>query len=156
MKNTTKDSNIKNKLSTIKSETFSDLDLCELSIELFYDIIFHNNPDYVSTAIRKSGFAEKIYELLAHQSFENHPLKIFFEKNIKDFDAKSINDFLMSRFHESPDLSLFVMKHDDKRATVFVAAQIYAAVGQLKTVNEDCLKSWIINVKTDVGSFRIN
>jgi len=93
---------------------------------------------------------------MINEEFKNHPLRNFFNQNVEDFDVKKLKVFIATRYREIPGVSLFVMKHDDKRATVFVTAQIYAAVGQLKKINEEFLKPWMISVQTDVGFFSIN
>jgi hypothetical protein len=151
-----KENTEKNTTVLLNSELFSEFDLCELSIELFNDIIFHNSPDYIKISIGKTGLAGVIYKLLVNQEFKTHPLRILLEENIETFDTKNIKEFLQSRFYEIPGFSLFVMKHDDKRATVFIEAKIYAAVGQLKSISKDAYSDWIVNVKTSVGNFRIN
>jgi len=146
----------KSKVDILNSEAFSDLDVCEMSIELFHDILFHNNPDFIRKSIEASGLAEKLFEIMINEEFKNHPLRNFFNQNVEDFDDKKLKVFIATRYREIPGVSLFVMKHDDKRATVFVTAQIYAAVGQLKKINEEFLKPWMISVQTDVGFFSIN
>jgi hypothetical protein len=140
----------------LSSEAFSELDLCQLTIELFHDIIFHNNSDYLKKSISESGLAEKLFELLINEDFKNHPLRILLEEKNDSFVIKKIKEFITMHFREIPGFTLFVMKHDDKRATVFVTAQLYAAVGQLKSVSENCLKPWSIVVQTEVGTFNIN
>ena len=67
-----------------------------MSIELFHDILFHNNPDFIRKSIEASGLAEKLFEIMINEEFKNVALTsiLLFDSNKDDKVHKLAKDLL--------------------------------------------------------------
>lgn len=144
------------KISKIDLNAFYDTCLCNMTIELCHDIIYHNNSNYIKKSLEKTRLAQEVHKLLSFNTFEDHPLRAAFNSQCNLTDEKDFEKKFNENFFNIPNIIFYDIKHDDKRASLFFGLTLTSVIGQIKSVDPGVLEKWNITVKTDVGTFLLD
>lgn len=139
----------------LKNGTFADYDLCHMTLETDCDVNYRAQKDYLIKSLTSSGMTNILWEVFSNDQFENHPLKEFFKTKIDSFEKKNFENAFKESLLLIPDFTFYEIRHDEKMLTMFFNISFFATIGQIKTLPDELIDNFYINVKTSVGNFQI-
>ena len=113
-----------------------------------HDIIHRKNPDFALDAIKQSGFADAVLEILC--DIPECSQSILGDVKIEDISADSFAlNFL------STNCTHHVNYHDDKVCTVELVAKFTSTINSILCLSDSLIEKLHLEIETPVGNVQV-
>ena len=137
-------------LSVLKSSLFETDYITTARVIMSYDVVHRKNRSYAIDALKKSGFAKFMVNLL--KELPDDCIQQVFEDQLS-VGYDSVDDFCSSFL--SSKCKHYVNFHDEKLCTVEFTCKIVTTLGVVTSLSEELVNEFHLDIQTPVGSVQL-